>query len=46
MRIVEANFSQSENGTLTGNSEYSIFDTFDIFDWNILYSDNCNEMDT
>ena len=46
MSIVEANFSHSENGTLTGNLKYSIVDTSDIFDWNILYSENCNEMDT
>ena len=46
MSIVEENFSHSENGTLIGNFEYSIVDTSDIFDWNILYSENCNEMDT
>ena len=46
MSIVEANVSHSENGTLTGNFKYSIVDTSDIFDWNILYSENCNEMDT
>ena len=27
MSIVEANFSHSENGTLTGNLKYSIVDT-------------------
>ena len=31
---------------LIGNFEYSIVDTSDIFDWNILYSENCNEIDT
>ena len=46
MSIVEANFSHSLNGTLTGKFEYSIVYTSDIFDWDILYSENCNEMDT
>ena len=43
---MEESVSHSENGTLTGNFEYSIVDTSDIFNWNILYSENCNEMDT
>ena len=50
MSKVEVNFSYSLNGTLTGNFEYGIVDTSDItsdiFDWNILHSENCNEMDT
>ena len=33
-------------GLFAGNFKYSIVDTSDIFDWNILYSENCNEMDT
>ena len=45
MNIVEVKFSHSENETFTGNLEYSIVNTSDIFDWNILYSENCNEMD-
>ena len=31
---------------LIGNFKYSIVDTSDIFDRNILYSEICNEMDT
>ena len=46
MSIEEANFSYSENGTLTGKFEYSIVNTSDIFYWNILNSESCNEMDT
>ena len=46
MSIVEANFSHSLNGTLTGNFEYGIVNTSDIFRWYILYSENFNEMDT
>ena len=46
MSIVEVNVSHSENETLTGNFEYGIVNTSDIFDWNILYSENSNEMDS
>ena len=43
MSIVEVNFSHSENETFTGNLEYSIVDTSDVFDWNIWYSENCKK---